>query len=198
MSFVRPAEAAKFYNVTQTTLQNWANRGKIKSRVLLSGHRRYEIVKPTTGKKSIIYCRVSSAKQRPDLVRQCVDLRKSYPTHILITDIGSGLNFKRWGFKKILQQLLQGDIGEVVVAHRDRWCRFGFDHFEWLFEQHGAKLTAVYSDSGKSKQDELTEDLMAIVGIFNARYNGARKYSNNKESANQIDEPDEITAISDV
>lgn len=198
MSYVRPIEAAKFYNVTQTTLQNWANKGKIKTKVLQSGHRRYEIVKPDTGKKSIIYCRVSSVKQRPDLVRQYSDLRKIYPTYILITDIGSGLNFKRWGFKKILQQLLHGDIEEVVVAHRDRWCRFGFDHFEWLFEQHNAKLTAVYSDSGKSKRDELTEDLMSIVGVFNARYNGTRKYNNNKESTNSIIKPNEIEVISDV
>lgn len=198
MSYVRPVEAARFYNVTQTTLQNWANQGKIKTRVLLSGHRRYEIPKLTGGRKSIIYCRVSSAKQRPDLVRQCVEMRKKYPTHILITDIGSGLNYKRWGFKKILQQLLQGDIREVVVAHRDRWCRFGFDHFEWLFEQHGAKLQADDNNARKSKQDELTEDLMSILGVFNARYNGARKYSNNLQSSNTPDTTNEITISPDV
>ena len=67
-------------------------------------------------KRNFIYARVSSIKQRGDLERQVQVLRRSYPDYELITDIGSGLNHKRTGFKKILDILFKGDIGEVVCA----------------------------------------------------------------------------------
>lgn len=204
MQYVTPKVAAVHFNVTTTTLQSWANEGKIECKTLASGHRRYKIEdeiesKPTkpAGNRTIIYCRVSSFKQRADLVRQIGYMREKYPTYDVITDVGSGLNYKRKGFKRILEQLLLGNIQEVVVAYKDRWCRFGYEHFEWLFTKHSAKLIAVDSDQIKSKQQELTEDLMAIVGIFNARYNGSRKYDNTKGKDLPTDR-NEIAISSDV
>jgi predicted site-specific integrase-resolvase len=89
--------------------------------------------KSKTGKHTIIYARVSSSKQSQDLKRQEKYLKTKYPTAELKSDIGSGLNYKRTGFRAILQSLFKGNIKEVVVAHKDRFTRFGFEFFEWLF-----------------------------------------------------------------
>ena len=81
--------------------------------------------KPT--KRNICYCRVSTSSQKEDLERQVEFFRCKYPNHEIIKDIGSGLNFKRKGFNSILDFAIKGDIGEVVVTHKDRLGRIGFE-----------------------------------------------------------------------
>jgi predicted site-specific integrase-resolvase len=93
------------------------------------GHRRYclqDIQAIISGhpslnkKKKICYCRVSSSKQMDDLERQKAFFRSKFPDHDLVADIGSGINWKRKGFKTLLEQSMQGKISQIVVAHRDR------------------------------------------------------------------------------
>ena len=182
--YVKPKEASKYYNVSDNALRTWATSGKIKYITTEGGHRRYLInntLEPTKQPeyKKIIYARVSSKKQGDDLTRQSDYLKTKYPGHILITDIGSGINFERPGFKRILEGVFNGGIQEVVVAHKDRFSRFGYSLFEWIFKQHNSKLICdTESDSDESK--ELSEDLMAIITVFTSRYYGKRKYKNKK------------------
>ena len=179
--FVPSRKAQEFYKVKEQTLRDWANAGKINYFKTAQGHRRYCIIKPQEHKKKIVYARVSSKKQENDLERQVKYLQKRYPDHEVIKDIGSGINYKRQGFRRILEQLFQNNIEEVVVTTGDRFSRFGKDLFEWIFEQHGAKLTIVNSRKFKSSQEELAEDLMEIITVFSARYYGRRKYNNTKD-----------------
>jgi len=186
---VTPKEASKYFNVAENTLRSWSNQGKIKCIKTKGGHRRYYIPKNNKEEKqqfkpiSIIYARVSSSKQRSDLQRQSQFLKQKYPQHQLITDIGSGINFKRKGFKTILEGVFKGSIQEVVVAQRDRFTRFGYDLFEWIFKQHGSQLIC-HSEDNEGKQEEketqpekeLTDDLMAIITVFSSKYYGRRKY----------------------
>lgn len=177
-----PKEASEYYNVSKQTLRRWETEGKIKAFKTEGGHRRYqkkEKPENKTGQK-IIYTRVSSSKQKKDLSRQTNLLKKIYPGHKLITDVGSGLNYSRKGFKTILEQLFQNNISEVVVAYKDRWSRFGFEMFEWVFELHGAKLL-VCKNKLKTPEQELAEDLMSITTVFTSRYYGSRKYKISKE-----------------
>lgn len=77
-------------------------------------------------KKKVCYARVSSSKQKRDLERQIENLKKHYPDHEIISDIGSGVNYRRKGFQAILERVYSGDnIGEVVITHKDRLCRYG-------------------------------------------------------------------------
>lgn len=178
--YVKPKEACKHYNVSEQALRCWARDGKLKYFTTEGGHRRYLIntqqSQPTTETKSVIYARVSSGKQKADLERQAEYLRERYPNHLLITDIGSGINFKRKGLKAILEGVFNGTIKEVVVAQRDRFTRFGFELFEWIFESHGATLVCIDSQEDHSPSEELGEDLMAIITVFTSRYYGRRKY----------------------
>jgi len=186
--YVSPKEASKHYNVSEQALRSWAINGTIKYITTKGGHRRYSVsnaIEPEC-KQSIIYARVSSKKQQGDLDRQIEYMRSKYPEHRIITDIGSGINFKRKGFKTILDGLFKGTIKEVVVAKRDRFTRFGFDLFEWIFKEHKAQL---FSDSNETEDSgrELSEDLMAIITVFSSRYYGKQKYkvlSENKDLSN--------------
>lgn len=178
--YVTPKKASKYYGVSENALRMWANDSQIKYIKTKGGHRRYQLSelkmsKTTSREKEIVYVRVSSKKQKDDLTRQTNYMRQKYPNHKVIKDIGSGINFKRKGFKRILEELFNGNIKEVVVAHKDRFSRFGYSLFEWIFQQHGAKLICDKETTGDETK-ELSEDLMAIITVFTARYHGKRKY----------------------
>ena len=123
----------------------------------------------------VCYCRVSSAKQKNDLARQVAFMRQQFPNAEIIQDVGSGLNFKRKGLQSILQRLLQGNKFTLIVAHRDRLCRFGFDLISYLFEQNGGEIM-VLDNTEVSPQSELTEDLLSILHVFSCRMHGLRRY----------------------
>ena len=182
--YVTPKQASKHYSVSEQTLRYWSLTGKIKYITTKGGHRRYSLTSATTNEpdsgehipEKIVYARCSSRKQQGDLDRQIEYLKSKYPNHRVVSDIGSGINFERKGFKRILDGVFKGTIGEVVVTQRDRFTRFGFELFEWIFKEHRAQLL---SDSTGSEADgnELSEDLMAIITVFTARYYGKRRYN---------------------
>lgn len=177
--FVPTRKATKILGIHANTLRKWANEGKIKYIRTIGQQRLYDVdsfVNPVSNKRNFCYCRVSSQKQRDDLERQVEFMRKRYPNHELITDIGSGINFKRKGLKTILELADQGNIGEVVVAHRDRLCRFGFEILSWFIEKRGGKIV-VLEEVRLSPQEELTQDLLSIIHVFSCRLHGLRKYS---------------------
>ncbi|MBW4501523.1 MAG: IS607 family transposase [Scytonema hyalinum WJT4-NPBG1] len=165
-----------------THTRRWEKSGIIKAIRTPSGQRRYDITSyqglQTTRRKraTITYARVSSRGTYADLDRQVSVLKSLYPDSELITDIASGLNFKRAGLRTLLGRLRTGDIGLVVVAHKDRLARFGFDLIQWLCEQDGAELL-VLNQNNLSPERELVEDILAIVHVFSCRLYGLRSRS---------------------
>lgn len=118
---------------------------------------------------------MSSRKQKDDLTRQIEYLKSIYPNEEVITDVGSGLNFKRQGIRSILERIMHGEKLRVAVAHRDRLCRFGSDIFEYILSSNGGELV-VLNDKSSSPEKELTDDLLAIITVFAARSHGLGKY----------------------
>jgi predicted site-specific integrase-resolvase len=131
-------------------------------------------------KAKVCYARVSSAHQRQDLERQVEDLRQAFLENEIVQDVGSGLNWKRPGFKALLERGLKGHVAEVVVAHRDRLCRFAFALVEQIFRHHRVKLV-VLDTYASPESEELSEDLLAITTVFVARHNGQRSVANQKK-----------------
>ena len=192
MVLLKASEAAKHYGVAISTIRSWARNEQIPVQRIGNGHYRYVVQhnKSTVNEddsynelsENIIYTRVSSRKQKYDLDRQSKWLQKRYPRYKLITDIGSGINYTRPGFKAILESLFKGNIKQVVVAHKDRFSRFGFDFFTWMFSQFGAELVTVENKStARNTTIELAQDLMEIITVFSARYHGRRKYTMHKK-----------------
>jgi len=178
-------EVCKLIRIKPNTIREWAKAGKIKSVKSPSGQILYpnsqfkdmlNIISTDKEKQKIIYCRVSSNKQLDDLKRQVESIRQLYPEHSVITDCASGINWKRSGLRSILESSMRGDIKELVVAHKDRLSRFGFELIEWIITKNGGKIIVLDNSNNKSSEQELAEDLSSIVHIYSCRAMGKRRY----------------------
>ena len=129
---------------------------------------------------------MSSSKQKDDLTRQTDFLLDKHPGYQVISDIGSGLNYKRKGLLKLLELGNRGEVSEVVVFSKDRLCRFGFELLQWQLLQNNSKLM-VHEQSDKTPEQEFTEDILAILQVFACRWNGKRKYTIDKNKEIQIE-----------
>ena len=196
--YVPPREVKKRIGVVGITLKEWAESGYVPYIVTPGGKRLYDIsriiesgstksTEKNGRKEKICYCRVSSTGQKDDLERQIEFMRSEFPNHKIVTDIGSGINFKRKGLLNILELGNRQLISEVVIAHRDRLCRFAFELIEWILLQNGVKLV-VLNGGMDSPNSELAEDLLSIVHVFNCRMQGRRKYKTKEKSSIKEDD----------
>ena len=172
------------FAISRSTLYRWCRSGRVECVHPVNGsHRRYRIGKrddtqtESTQTIDVIYARVSTMKQRPYLETQVQFMCDTYPNHLVITDIASGLNFKRKGLQKVMRLMLERKLRIICVSHRDRLCRFAFDLIHWLFCHFG--VTLVIHEAGIGGQNnnpeaELAEDILSILTVFGARLYGAR------------------------
>lgn len=186
----KPHEFAKKLGVTVKTLQRWDTSGKLPAKRTLSNYRYYtdddlriaQGLQPLEAKKKVIvYCRVSSNNQKPELANQIKAMEifcssRGLAIDETIKEIGGGLNFKRKKFLSLVFSIIQGEIKTLVVAHKDRLCRFAFDFVEELATSYGCEIIVANHES-LSPQQELVEDLMAIIHCFSCRLYGLRSYS---------------------
>ena len=185
--YVASRKAAAYYDCDPRTLTNWADKGLVPVRLTPGGQRRYAIpIKDAPRKKEqaprtkYCYCRVSTQKQRDDLARQEAAMRAEYPDHKLVSDIGSGINFKRPGLLTILESAMRGEVEELVVAHRDRLARFSIELIEWILRKHRVTLVVQHQTMDSSPEAELAEDLLAVVTVFACRTHGRRSHKKRK------------------
>ncbi|NEO37075.1 MAG: IS607 family transposase [Moorea sp. SIOASIH] len=190
--YVTPKEAAEHLGVSISTLRRWDKEGRLDSIRTKGNQRRFCVQGEAPQSKPIVaYARVSTHSQRDDLDRQAEFLRSKYPNAEIVTEVGSGLNFKRRKFLKILERIYSSDISAFVVAYPDRAVRFGFPLLEWLCQKGGVKLVVLHE--GKlSPEQELVEDILSILHCFSARLYGLRKYQKQVTQAVQekTSEPD--------
>ncbi len=195
-NYLGSKEACQQLGVHPRTLYNWEEKGKIDIIRTPGGKRLYNVEKYIKDQKiitknideneienenieklKIIYTRVSSISQKDDLERQKNYMQKRYPNHLLIEDIGSGLNFNRRGLRKIIKYAISGKIEEIVVAYKDRLTRFGFELIEDLIKEYsGGKIIILHKNKDLEPEEELVKDMLQIMNIFTAKMNGLRKY----------------------
>ena len=186
-NYVGGKEACKILGVHYKTLYNWTDANKIEVVRTPGGKRLYNVqnyinnnsnIKKNINKnkKKICYCRVSTYGQKDDLERQIKYMKEKYPNHDIIKDVASGLNFKRKGLKKIIKLALDGELEELVVAYKDRLCRFGYELIKDLIEEYSCGKIIILNEKNLSPEEELTTDLVSIINVFGARLNGLRKY----------------------
>jgi predicted site-specific integrase-resolvase len=97
-----------------------------------------------------------------------------------VSDVASGINWKRKGLKTLLEQSLSGNISEIVVAHRDRLCRFAFELLEFIFQLNDTRLIVLDQETNQSSDRELADDILSIVHVYSCRSMGKRRYQNKK------------------
>jgi len=129
---------------------------------------------------TIAYARVSGVAQKPDLANQIKALEAYSQQHSLkvdewMSDIGSGLNYKRKQFNRLMEMVELGQVRRIIIAHRDRLVRFGYEYFEAFCERHHTEIVVINGEN-LSPEQELVRDLLAIVTVFSARLHGLRQY----------------------
>jgi putative resolvase len=186
--YISIGEASKQTGLGIQAIRNMVDKEKIRGYKTPSGHRKihreclqkmlHNNQENSSGnRRNFLYTRVSTRKQMDDLSRQIEYVsRPEYDGYHLISDIGSGINFKRKGLQTLLDRCIQGDIGEVVVAHRDRLSRFGFELIESIISKAGGKITVLDSDERFDEAKELSDDLLAIIHVFSCKQMGRRSY----------------------
>ena len=213
--FVPLRDAVRYTGINAQTIRKLADQQKIRSYKTLTGQRKFdkqhleelcgcitnnqnEIVME---RKNYIYARVSTRKQMDDLERQIEYIksqREEYGTYEVISDVASGINFNRKGLSKLLDLCLQDSIGKIVVAHRDRLARFGFELIKSIVEKKGGELVVLSEDENKSSEQELAEDLLSIVHIFTCRQMGKRSYKKKITEVNPETEENDRPMDSDI
>ena len=194
-------KAAKYVNRTVNTLQRWDRIGKLKAnRNQLTNRRFYyksELDKvlgkmsiSNTNRKIIAYARVSSNGQKDDLKDQLDYLRqylnaKGIIANDYIGDIGSGLNYKRRKWLKLLKEVDQNKIDKIYVTYQDRFIRFGFDFFKQFCEWHNCEII-VLNNVNTSPDKELVNDLISIIHVFSCRLYGLRRYKKEIKSDSNL------------
>lgn len=184
----KPKEASQYIGRSISTLQRLDYSGKLKAYRTTTNRRYYtkEQLDTFLGKKAqtrrlqIAYARVSSYEQKPELQHQ-LDYIRNYVNAkgiILdqeITDIGSGLNYNRKKWNKLMDLVEENKVGKIYIAYKDRFIRFGYDWFNRFCQKHDCDIV-VLNNPSLSPEEELTQDLLTILHVFSSRSYGIRKY----------------------
>ena len=183
----RISEFAKRIGRAPSTVRRWEREGILTAKRLPSGQRYFDEsdVRAMLGgaperRLSVVYCRVSSAGQREDLQSQVAAMEQYCRAAAIAVDewiqeVGGGMNFRRKRFLSMLERIQRGEIERVLIAHKDRLVRFGFDLLDHLSREYGCEIIVVNQES-LSPEQEMVEDLLAIVHTFSCRLYGMRKY----------------------
>jgi len=189
--YISIQEASTILGVTTTTLRRWDKSETLKSDYRTIGnHRRYklskilELINPKTNEDKITLCysRVSSHDQKEDLKRQSAKLleycnKENLKNIELIEDLGSGLNFKEKGLKKLIKLIISSKISKLIITHKDRLLRFGSDLLINLAKEFDIE-TVVLNEKVLTFEQELSQDVLEIITVFSAKLYGSRSHKN--------------------
>lgn len=191
----KPKDFAELLNVSVKTLQRWDREGTLIAKGTPTDRRYYTYdqylefkgIKNDSTRKVVLYTRVSTNNQKDDLKNQVKFLQdfanaKAIIIDEVIQDIGSGLNYNRKKWNKLIEEVMENKIDTIVITHKDR---FGYDWFERFLLKFDTKLLVVNNEL-LSPQEELVQDIISILHVFSCRIYGLRKYKKKLERDEEI------------
>ena len=191
---MKAKEVLELLQITRPTLTKYVKEGLIEVTTLPNG--RYDYSKESVYKifnkgvkrKTYIYARVSTTKQKKDLENQ-IDMLKQfcfsngYEVSKVYSDIASGISFeKRKDFFKMLDDIISGKVERVVISYKDRLSRVGYELFYYLFKKYNCEII-VMSEVGSKKLDseEIFEEIISLLHCYSMRLYSKRKGQKIKE-----------------
>ena len=195
----KPKDFAELLGVSVKTLQRWDRDGILKANRTPTDRRYYTydqylqfkgIQTENDIRDTVIYARVSTRNQKDDLQNQVEFLKqfcnaKGIIVNQCVEDFGSGLNYNRKKWNRLLDEVMANKIKTIVISNKDRFIRFGYDWFEKFCEKFNTKIIIVNNET-LSPNEELVQDIISILHVFSCRLYWLRKYKN------QIKEDEEI------
>lgn len=198
---MKSKEVLELLQITRPTLTKYVKQGIIKIIVLPNG--RYDYNKESVYKlfnkgvdrKTYIYARVSTSKQKPDLENQINMLKQfcfsnGWTINKIFSDVASGISFeKRKEFFNLLNEIISGKVERVIITYKDRLSRVGFDLFYHLFNKYNTEIIVI-SEIGSEKLDseEIFEEIVSLLHCFSMKLYSKRK----KQKIKQILEEKEV------
>ena len=184
---------AKVLGVSAQTLRRWEREGKIQSERTKGGQRRYDTcsLRPElfrtadeTQRKTIAYARVSSHDQKGDLERQKQVLEAYCAaqgwTFEVVADLGSGMNYHKKGLRNLIENVIDNNIGRLVLTHKDRLLRFGAELVFSICEARNVEVVILNKGEDTTFEQDLATDVLEIITVFSARLYGARSKKNKR------------------
>lgn len=188
-------KAAEMLGVSHSTLRRWDESGKLVAERTPGGRRRYLISDVATfnplgleraalSRPTVAYARVSSHDQKADLERQ-VQVLEMYCAsqgwqYEVIRDLGSGMNYRKKGLVDLIDRIVEGQVGRLVLTHKDRLLRFGAELIFSICEAKAVEVVIINQGDDRSFEEELASDVLEIVTVFSARMYGARSHKNKR------------------
>ena len=200
---MKASEVLQLLKITRPTLTKYVKEGKIKVIVKGNGQYDYDIdsvyrmLNKDIERKTYLYARVSTVKQKKDLENQ-IQLLKNYcfqnglQINGIYTDVASGISFKnRKDFFIMLDDIIAGKVKKVVITYKDRLSRVGFELFSYLFKKYGCEIIVV-SEVGSEKLDseEIFEEIISLLHCYSMKFYSKRK---GQKIKSVLDEKDDNT-----
>lgn len=193
-TILKPRDVIKILKVTEQTLINWDKKGILVANRTVTNKRYYtkeqiyEFLNQQhiNEQKKVIYARVSGNGQKQDLNNQ-IKLLKEYcnknniQIDSIVSDIGSGLNYNRPNWNKLLNCIENFLISDIYITYKDRFIRFGFDWFNSFCKLHGCTIHVINQEEEKTDEEEMVDDLISIIHVFSSKIYGLRKYKTKKD-----------------
>lgn len=187
---VQIGEAAKLRGVSIDTLRRWEKNGKLKAEKTEGGHRRYRVadllkIDNPSLRYTVVYGRVSTPDKKEDLERQIGVLnlycqQQGWEHVYMLKDVGSGLNYKKRGLLKLIDLLQRNEVERLIITDKDRLLRFGSELIFTLCENNGTEVIILNRPISLEPEQELVEDVLAVITVMSARMYGKRSKRNLK------------------
>ena len=175
------SQYAKLHGVTNRTVWNWVYQNKVKYERDLTNHVWIIEDEPQKQKVAVVYARVSSSENKSNLDSQAERVKNwavlnGYSVNKVIKEIGSGLNDQRTKLENILKDT---SIDYIIVEHKDRLTRFGFNYIQNILKTYNREIIVI-NNTEDDKQD-LIQDFISVITSFCARIYGQRRSKRNTE-----------------
>lgn len=191
---MKSKEVLELLKITRPTLTKYVKEGLIKTTTLPNGRYDYDLesvyklFNKGVERKTYIYARVSTPKQKNDLENQINLLKQfcfsnGYKISKIYSDIASGISFeKRKDFFLMLDDIISGKVERIIITYKDRLSRVGFELFYHLFKKYNCEIV-IMSDVGSSKLDseEIFEEIVSLLHCYSVKMYSKRKGQKIKE-----------------
>ena len=186
---MKAKEVLSLLQITRVTLCSYVKLGKIKVIKLPNGYYDYDeesvykfIKKPLNTRKNIIYCRVSTYKQKNDLANQVLQVieycdNNNINYSKIYQEIASGIDFDRKAFSELVHEVINKKINNIYITYKDRLSRLSFITLENIFKQFGTSIIVIVINKNIQNkiEDDLFEELINIIHLFLTKIYSSRR-----------------------